>query len=1134
MKSLFSLFLLFCASIVFAQQVNLSGSVKDNTNNPLPGVNIFIKGTKKASVTDFDGNYQIQAQKGDILIFSFVGMKQKAITVADNTTLNVILEEDSAALSEVVVTALGIGREKKALGYATQKLKGAAVSEIKDANFVNSLSGKVSGVQIQSSGTMGGSANVIMRGTSSITGNNQALFVVDGVLINNDNNNSSNQRTGRGGYDYGNAAMDINPDNIESISVLRGAAASVLYGSRASNGVIMITTKKGRAAKGGGLGVSFSSSFTVGQINPNTFVKYQNQYGAGYGEYYSSPDKYFEYEDIKGKGNKELVVPSGEDASFGAKFDPKKMVYQWNSFYPELKDTYKKPTPWVAAQNTPEKFYEISTTAINTVSFGNSTEKTNYLLSYTLFDQKGILPNSSIKKNIINLSAGTNLSKKLNLSSKITYSNIRAMGRYGTGYDGLNPNQSFRQWFQTNVDILEQKDAYLNHKKNITWNTKGWDSKNKIFNNRPKYMNNPYWVRYENYQNDVTNRVFGNVVLKYQFTDWLDLMGRVGMDHYKRTEEERMAVGSLDPSRYARRERGVTDMNYDFFLNLNKNLTEDLNVFATLGSSIFRNRRDAFVASTLGGLVVPRLYALSNGKSLPNNPSETEQIWGRNAFFGTASVGYQDTYFLEGSYRYEKASTLPKDNNTFGYFGVSGSFVFSELLPLDLKDIISFGKLRGGYSTVGNAAGVYALEDTYNSRGSIDGNKLFSAWSTARNPDLRDELSSEIEAGLEMKFLENRLGFEVSFYNRQSIDQIMASSVTTATGYGAKYVNAGKITNQGVELTLNANPIKTTDFSWDITLNWTRNRNKVVDLFGNVEEIQLASVQGGVSINATKGEPYGTIKGYDHIYHNGEKVVGEDGYYKKTKDKVVLGDVNPDWIGGITNQLRYKNFNMSFFIDIKKGGSLFSLDTWYGYATGVYDRTAFINDLGNPVRNSLYAKNPDYDPNLKEGKNTGKYLDGGGPKGDKRETIDNKYKGGVILDGVKEVIKIKKEMKDGKEIEKSVRTGKYVKNDKRVAASNYRNPWGYKNAVHKEHVYDASFVKLREVSLGYTFPESITKELKLSALSLSLIGRNLWIIHKNTPYADPEAGLSSGNVQGYQSGSYPGVRELGLSLNVKF
>ena len=1055
---------MFMVQTSFAQERIVSGIVSDEMG-PVADISVKVKGTEKGTVTDFDGNYSIKAKTGDTIEFTHVSYGAVEKIVGSSSKINVTMSSSGTELDEVVVTALGISREKKSLGYSTQKVSGEEVSRVKDANFVNALSGKISGVQIKSSGTMGGSTNVIIRGNGSLTGNNQALFVIDGVLINNDNSNSSNQQTGRGGYDYGNAASDINPDDIESINVLKGGAAAALYGSKAANGVIMITTKKGRAKKG--LGITINSTLSLGKMDKDTYVKYQKNYGAGYGEN-TGWGTSFGSQDMNGDGVDDLYVHSDLDASFGVAFDPSLMIYQWDSYYPQL-DTYQKATPWVAAENDPTSYFKTAITSVNNVAFSGATDKGNYKLSYTNFDQTGVLPNSSIKKNIVDFNASRNLNDKFTVSSKINYINTKAIGRYGTGYDDMNPNQSFRQWWETNVDVKQLSDAYFATHDNITWNANGPNDLS------PAFTDNPYWTRYENFQNDERNRIIGNVSLDYKFNDWFNAMARATVDNYHDIQEERVAVGSHATSQYLKRLNNFNNNTYDLFLNFNKFFMDDkLNFRGLIGSTIERNSLDKTSATTTGGLVIPGLYALSNSKELSSAPYEYLAEWGRNSFFGSASFGYDNMLFLDAAYRTEKASTLPKDNNTFDYSSLSASFVFSKFIK---SEIINFGKIRAGISGTGNAAPPLSVYDTYQNTGNFNGNPLYSLPATKNNGQLKDEKTNEFEAGLEMNFFKNRLGFDLSIYDKESVDNIMSVSVSNATGYDSKWVNAGVMTNKGVELSLNLKPIVSDNFSWTMNVNWSKNTNEVVSLYDDVKELQLASLQGGISINATVGQPYGTIKGYDYQYdNNGNKIIGANGQYLKSDEKVVLGDINPDWIGGINNSFRYKNFNFSFLIDVKKGGEVFSLDTWYGYGTGIYDITSFTNDLGNPVRNDI--------------------ADGGG----------------LILDGV---------LEDG------------TPNNIRVEANNYANPWGWARAPQKAHVYDAGFVKLREVALSYNFPKETVSRLKLSGLSITFTGKNLWIIDKSLPYSDPEAGLSSGNIQGYQSGAYPAVKEYGLNLNIK-
>ena len=516
MKNKFSLWsvLAFVLAANFAIAQSVSGVVSDaGSGDALPGVAVSEKGTNNATLTDFDGKFTIKAVKGATLVFSSMGMESKEV-VASSDFIQVSLSASASQLDEVVVTALGMTREKKSLGYATQDVDGAEVTTVKDANFVNSLSGKVAGVQIKSSGTLGGSANVVIRGSSSLTGNNQALFVVDGMPISNSTGNSSNIARGRGGYDYGNAAMDINPEDIENISVLKGAAATALYGSRASNGVVLITTKSGKSSQGKKtLGVTVSTGITVGAINQNTFVRHQQSYGPGYGRFYGGAyittapgdstftDGRAQSYDANGDGQADIALPMGEDASWGLAVDPSLDVYDWESIFPEL-DTYQQSKKHVAAENGALSFYEQSVTRNNNFAIDGGGENTSFRLSATSFDQKGIVPGSHIGRDNIAFSGRFNASDKLTVSAKANYINQNGKGRYGTGYDSRNPNQAFRQWYNVLTDMDAQRNTYNNFgQKNYSWNAYGYGAANPT---KPHYFDNFYYSALQNFSTDST------------------------------------------------------------------------------------------------------------------------------------------------------------------------------------------------------------------------------------------------------------------------------------------------------------------------------------------------------------------------------------------------------------------------------------------------------------------------------------------------------------------------------------------------------------------------------------------------------------------------------------------------------
>lgn len=1101
--TLLALLLFMIGSTGLYAQKTVQGTIKNSEDGkPVIGASIVVKGTQKGAISDVKGYYEIKVPNNDaILVYSFVGMQTVELKVGDRTKIDVSMTPATLEIEGAVVTALGISREKKSLGYATQEVSGEDINKVKNDNFVNSMSGKVSGVQIKTNNNFGGSTNILIRGTTSLTGNNQPLFVVDGVPVSNANDNRVYQDQGSSGYDYGNAVSDINPDNIESINVLKGAAATALYGSRAANGVVIITTKKGKkvASKAGkAFSVEVSTSATMGIVDKSTFPNYQDQYGAGYGPYYSGGDYPGLYEyDYDGDGTDDLVVPTTEDASFGQAFDPDLKVYQWTSFVPEHED-YGKPTPWVSPENGPITFFENSWTLRNSVSVNHASNEGSYRLSYTNLNQTGILPNSELKRNNISFSSDKNLGDNLKVSASANYVNSDVTGRNSTGYSN-NIMSSFRQWWQTNIDLKDMEDLYHETNRNVTWNPHSPTA------SYPEYWNNFYWDRFENYTTDGRDRVFGNVRAEYNLTDHLSVEARATVDYYKSFQEERLADGStarrwgisrLDVgSGYARYDKSFRENNYYLLAKYNKYLTEDLSLNALLGYDIRRTHVSSIFASTNGGLVVNRLYSLSNSLNNPLAPQETDQTIGVNGLYGSVSLGFKDMIYLDGTLRRDHASTLPADNSVYYYPSVSTSFLFHDLIDAEWLD---FAKARVNYAEVGNSAPFASINDVYYKPAPFGSTPLYSVPSTKNNSELRPERTKSIEAGLNMQFADKRFGIDLSVYQMRSIDQILPVAVSTATGYNYKYVNAGEIKNQGIELQLRATPVKTDDFRWDIIANWAKNVNEVVELFEGVDNLQLGSFQGGITINATVGESYGTIQGTDFVYRDSEGNIVENpedgdpsvtsgGFYEisGTSDKVI-GNMNPDWNAGITNALSYKNWSFSFLIDWQQGGDVFSLDQWYGQGTGLYANTVGTNDLGNPLRDPIVDADGDGNPDANSG--------------------------GYILEGVKE---------DGTE------------NDIRIPGDRYY-AYGWASSPNARYIYDASYVKLREVTLSYRLPGSVFEKSFLTGATFGFVGNNLWIIHKNLPDADPEAGISSGNLQGWQSGVLPTTRNFGININLQF
>ncbi|WP_231559969.1 SusC/RagA family TonB-linked outer membrane protein [Flavobacterium gilvum] len=1065
MKVNLVLFLAFLTQIIFAQERAVSGVVSDDAGLPIPGVSITLKGTKEGTQTDLDGKYTLKVKPEQILVFSYVGLKTQE-RKASATTINVKMLSDANELKDVVVTSMGIKREKKSLGYSTQEVSGKDLNGgTANNNVASLLSGKAAGVEVTRNTNFGGSTNVVIRGNKSLTGNNQALWVIDGVPVDNTNSNEEVQKNGKTGYDYGNAASDINQEDIESVNVLKGAAATALYGARAANGVVMVTTKKGKSKKSGSIGVTFSTGFSVGTIDKKTFPEYQTKYGSGYG----FGSSFLGTDPVD-------TVDTSNDASLGDKYDSSKLVYQWDAFT-QYSPNFGKATPWQAAKNGPITFFNNSKNFNNSLTIEKGTEDSNFLLSYNKLDQTGIMPNSKLAKNQISARFNQKITDKLSATAYASVTLQDTKGRNSTGYSD-NILGAFRQWWSVNTDIQAQKEAYFNSGgQNISWNWADPTSEDGLV---PAYWDNPYFTRYQNYNTDERTRLLSYATLNYQINDWLSAMGRVSLDTYNELQEERRAIGSVanpfglspvdETSGYQRKDIHFQEINYDVMLNFNKRLSDDFSINGVAGLNIRRNLFDSVKASTIGGLVVPGLYALGNSKYELPFPSERRETIGVNGIYLQGSVGYLDTYFIDASIRRDVSSTLPAGNNSYIYPAISGSVLYSKLLN---QDWLNLGKFRMNYAEVGNSAPVNSLVNTYDRNPNFGGEGSYYLPNTNNNPNLKPERTKSFEIGLENSMLNRRLGFDITYYNTKSVDQIVSAAVSASSAFTSAYVNGGTIQNQGVELQLTGTPVKTNDFTWDVTVNWSRNKSTVLELPQGVENLQLGSYPQGITINATPGQPYGTIKGSDYIYTNGQKTVDQTTgkYLMTTSSDNIIGNINPDWIAGIRNKFNYKDFSLSFLIDSQKGGDIFSLDMAYGLAGGLYKETAVGDIRENGVVHSGVA--PDGKPNTIPVQNPGSYEN-----------------------------------------------------------ANY----GYYVEPSKAFVYDASFVKLREVSIAYNIPTKwLSKQKIINEATFSVVGSNLWIIYKDLPYADPESGLGSGvGSRGYSLGSLPTTRDFGFNLKLKF
>ncbi len=1042
-------------------QIRVSGTVTSSDDGePVVGASILVQGTKTGTVTDVDGNFQLTAPEGSELKVSYLGMKTKNVKAA--ASLKIVLQSDNRTLDDVVVTALGVSREKKALGYAVSEVKGSDLIKSRGgvSNPVNALQGKVAGLQISSSsGSMGGSSKIIIRGASSLSGNNQPLFVVDGVPIEGTDYNATETARGAGGYDYGNLVQDINPDDIENISVLKGAAASALYGSRASNGVIMITTKRGQ--KDQGLGVEYSS--TVGFETVTKLPKLQSQYGGGYGYAgdYAYGEEGDDFKTTTVNGTAYTIPDYGMDESWGPKLDGRQVV-SWADLQKwEAGGKVGNPTtsPWSPATSDYRDFFKTGVSYTNNVAISKAYDNSAFRISYTNTAMTGYLPNSSQYKNTVSVNGNImSKDKKLNVFTSVNFFNSRTKGRQDTGYGDNNIMVKFTQWGQRQLNMDELKALYLKDDGTQgSWNRGDFDDPT------IQYHNNVYWSRYMNYENDSRNRIYGNVGVNYQILPQLKAQYKVNLDFYADKQYERNAVYSQELSGYKESSRQQYEINHEFMLMYNQAFG-DYSVTANLGANIMQRHYELIYGQTQGGLAIPLYYNLANSITTPKAYNYKLEK-GINSLFGDVTLGWKSMLYLEATLRGDKSSTLPKSNNTYVYPSVTASWLFSELLK-DKAPWLSYGKLRAGYARVGNDTDPYQVLQTYTQYTNIDSSTPgYRLANTLSNSNLKPESTKSWEFGLETSFFNNRVGFDLTYYTTTTSNEILPLSVSGSTGYIYKMINSGTIENKGVEFAFHATPVKTRKFEWTTNITLASNKNTVKSLADGVDYYRISNAPFKVEIGAVVGKPYGVIMGTNYVYDkNGNKCVDSKGLYMSTSGNEDIGHIYPDFTGGWSNSFKWGNFDASFQFDFSKGGHFFSTTQMWGYYCGMFAETA-----ANGVREK-----------------------------------------GIISDGVYE-------------------TGE--KNTVGVSARDYYE--NYYNGPAAQNILRSDYIKLREVTVGYTFklnPVWFIKSLRLSAY-----GRNLGVWGPDCKNFDPEMIVtSSGNIQGIEGGATPMVANYGLTVNLKF
>jgi TonB-linked SusC/RagA family outer membrane protein len=1045
MKKLFTMGFMSLLAILsltgFGQDLAIKGKVTSKGDGgALPGASVLVKGTSRGSTTNADGEFTINTEPNSTLVVSFIGFKSLEVPVGSQTTLTITLDEDATQFNEVVVTALGIAREKKALGYAVQEVSGKVLTQARETNLVNSLSGRLAGVQVtNSNGAPGSSSRMIIRGASSIGSNNQPLFVVDGLPIDNSNYGSGT------GVDYGNAAGSINPDDVESINVLRGPSAAALYGSRGANGVVLITTKSGKGSKGIGVSFNTNTSFDTPFRQP----EWQNEYGQGTGGAFSY---------VNGRGG---GAGDGVDESWGPKLDGR-LLPQFDS--PIAADGTRTPTPWIAHPDNVDQFYQTGKTYTNSVAVTGGNDKGDFRLSFTNLDQaSGILPNTNYKRRTVSLNAGWNLTKKLS---------VRATGNYvKDGSDNRNNFGLYFIWFGRQVDM----NALKTYKKPGSIYQNNWND---------NYWTNPYYLLNESTKANERDRVYGNLAATYKFTDWLTLTGRSGTDFYtdrrqSKTAARQATIGTTALyDAYNEEEIFVRESNSDFLLNATKKFG-DFDITANIGG----NHRTYFAQRNYMGateLSIPRVYNLGNSRQRPvvENSAIEKTV---NSLYASANLGFRNYLFLDLTARNDWSSTLPSNNRSYFYPSASVSAVLSDMFDIK-SSVLSFAKIRAGVAQVGNDTDPYMLKSTYKYENPWGSTPALSEANGLLNAELKPEITASYEVGADVRLWQNRVGVDLTYYNKVSSDQILNVNVSNATGYLSKLLNAGKIKNSGIELQLTVTPLKADNFQWDIAVNWAKNKNKVIELSQGLTTYQLntsynpltqattTSAFRGVTVEARVGQPYGTFFGKGFLRApDGQIVYDAAGYPMIDPVSRILGSFTPDWIGGFSNTFKYKNFTLSTLIDVKHGGDIFSQTINVGRYTGVLKETTLGREtgvVGEGVVNTGTADNPVYTPNTKN-----------------------------------------------------------------ITSEEYHHKY-YLLTNNENTIFDASYVKLREVKFTYMISGKVMKKLPFRDIAVSVVGRNLALLHSNLPHIDPETSYyNDGNLQGIENGQIPTTRSIGFNIS---
>jgi len=1124
------LFSLFTGSILAQQEV--TGVVSNDLAEYLPGVTVVEKGTSNGTVTDFDGNFSMTVSGSEaILEFSYVGMNNKEVAVGMQSVINVVLTESAEALDEVVVTALGITREKKALGYAVSEVSGEDINNVPQENVLNALSGKVSGVAINSTGGAGSSVSMVIRGATSLTSDNQPLFVIDGVPVNNSLNNIS--EVGRDNkVDFGNAIADLNPDDIESMTVLKGASAAALYGSRAGNGVVLVTTKSGKSSKG--LGVTINSS-TVFE-KPYKFLDTHTKFAAGGRPYTADNFPNNEY------GT--LLINEGSSGWAGPALDQGIYAIHWPYTAEEL-DSGIPVARELKSYNNAENFFQTAITSTNNISIQDNTEKIDYRLSYTNMMHQGFIPNSDLSRNSIGLNSGLKLHEKFKVSSSLNFTKSGSNSRPASNR-GANPIQALYE-IAPHIDIRNMRDYWLPGYEGLKQNSPY------AFGNDPTdtEWNNPYFLANEAINSFDRNRVYGNVKADWQITEDLTFMARYNYDETNEIREMRMANG------YTKESNGIygifnlhrKESNADFLVTYKKKFDNwDFSVSGG-GNMMKQDRHDIKNATKYrgSGLIIPGLYHLSN--IAPENLDYTQSKSRKqiNSLYALASFGFKDIAYLDLTYRKDWSSTLPEGKNGYDYPSVSASVLLNNAFNMGTN--VSLVKLRAGYAEVGNDTYAYNLYPTLNNVGAWGDATQLAESGVLLNPDLKPEHQTSWEVGTDLAFFHNRLRMDFTYYEADNRDQIFPVEAAPSSGYSRKLINAGLISSKGIEAGISGSIIQNNDWNWDMGFVYTYNRTTIEELADGMDYLKLwGDAKGGAY--TWLGEEIGNIIDRAMVrvddpsspYH-GWPLLDDEGWENDDRtlqdadgNRVapVIGNFNPDFIIGMTTTVSYKNWKLGMNFDWRKGGQFVSQTHRYGESDMHTQRWLDkLNNLSDIDDLPAYLKEHQ-DEYLLEG---GQFFPlvggptaeaGGYPVTAGGITLND----GVFLPGVvghyddNGNFVMEKENLGGAETEYHYYADHY--------------PWSFTKAA----TFDADFLKLREISLTYSLPQQWIKSSGLTNASFSLYSRNIILWTKAGIGIDPEnafqpeADTQGSGIQFKQGierfNVNPWAIPVGIKLNVSF